>query len=162
MSLDGILCFKHRRKASRDNTVKYNRRTLQLLPGEGGRTIAKRRRPGVSAHPEPVEGCWYKPPMVRQAHHERAGKGFAIVPEVRQRPVEPGYPCSPPATEKGAGQPVPAGTRWICGQVKCAAGAGPAPSLKVRLSLSLRAIAPSPSRRWSRPAAPRRCGVPRR
>ena len=32
MSLDGILCFKHRRKVSRDNTVKYNRRTPQLLP----------------------------------------------------------------------------------------------------------------------------------
>ena len=33
MSLDQILCFKHRRKVSRDNTIKYNRRTLQLLPG---------------------------------------------------------------------------------------------------------------------------------
>ena len=32
VSLDGTLCFKHRRKVSRDNTVKYNRRTLQLLP----------------------------------------------------------------------------------------------------------------------------------
>ena len=32
VSLDQILCFKHRRKVSRDNTVKYNRRTLQLLP----------------------------------------------------------------------------------------------------------------------------------
>ena len=32
VSLDGILCFKHRRKVSRGNTVKYHRRTLQLLP----------------------------------------------------------------------------------------------------------------------------------
>ena len=32
VSLDGILCFKNRRKVSRDNTIKYNRRTLQLLP----------------------------------------------------------------------------------------------------------------------------------
>ena len=32
VSVDGILCFKHRRKVSRDNTAKYNRRTLQLLP----------------------------------------------------------------------------------------------------------------------------------
>ena len=32
VSLDGILRFKHRRKVSRGNTVKYNRRTLQLLP----------------------------------------------------------------------------------------------------------------------------------
>ena len=30
--LDRILCFKHHRKVSRDNTVKYNRRTLQLVP----------------------------------------------------------------------------------------------------------------------------------
>ena len=30
--LDRILCFKHHRKVSRDNTVKYNRRTPQLLP----------------------------------------------------------------------------------------------------------------------------------
>ena len=32
VSLDQVLCFKHRRKVSRDNTIKYNRRTLQLLP----------------------------------------------------------------------------------------------------------------------------------
>ena len=30
--LAGILCFKHRRKVARDNTVKYNWHTLQLLP----------------------------------------------------------------------------------------------------------------------------------
>ncbi len=40
VSLDQILCFKHRRKVSRDNTVKYNRRTLQLLPGETHPTYA--------------------------------------------------------------------------------------------------------------------------
>ena len=34
MSLDQILCFKHRRKVVRDNAVKYNWRTLQLLPGK--------------------------------------------------------------------------------------------------------------------------------
>ena len=31
-NLAGILCFKHRRKLARDNTVKYNWHTLQLLP----------------------------------------------------------------------------------------------------------------------------------
>ena len=30
--LDEILCFKHTRKVARDNTVKYQWRTLQLLP----------------------------------------------------------------------------------------------------------------------------------
>ena len=33
MSLGHILCFKHRRKVARDNTVKNKLRTLQLLPG---------------------------------------------------------------------------------------------------------------------------------
>ena len=40
MSLDQILCFKHRRKVSRDNTIKYNRRTLQLLPSRTRPTYA--------------------------------------------------------------------------------------------------------------------------
>ena len=31
--LEEILCFKHTRKVARDNTVKYQWRTLQLLPG---------------------------------------------------------------------------------------------------------------------------------
>ena len=34
ISLTEILCFKHSRKVAKDNTVKYNWRTLQLLPGE--------------------------------------------------------------------------------------------------------------------------------
>ncbi len=32
LQLAGILCLKHRRKVARDNTVKYNWHTLQLLP----------------------------------------------------------------------------------------------------------------------------------
>lgn len=32
VDLEAILCFKHRRKVARDNTVKYKCRTLQLLP----------------------------------------------------------------------------------------------------------------------------------
>ena len=32
--LDRILCFKHQRQVARDNTVKYQWRTLQLLPGQ--------------------------------------------------------------------------------------------------------------------------------
>ena len=40
VSLDRTLCFKHRRKVSRDNTVKYKRRTLQLLPGRTRPTYA--------------------------------------------------------------------------------------------------------------------------
>ena len=32
-SLGQILCFKHRRSVARDNTVKFHRHTLQILPG---------------------------------------------------------------------------------------------------------------------------------
>lgn len=31
-TLGHILCFEHRRKVARDNTVQYKNRTLQLLP----------------------------------------------------------------------------------------------------------------------------------
>ena len=35
-----ILCFKHRRRVARDNTVKYQRHTLQLLPSQQRRSYA--------------------------------------------------------------------------------------------------------------------------
>ena len=34
LSLGQILCFKHRRRVARDNTVKFHRHTLQLLPDQ--------------------------------------------------------------------------------------------------------------------------------
>ena len=40
MDLADVLCFKHRRKVARDNTVKYQWRTLQLLPGADRRSYA--------------------------------------------------------------------------------------------------------------------------
>ena len=33
LCLDQILCFKHRRKVAKDNTVRFQLHTLQLLPG---------------------------------------------------------------------------------------------------------------------------------
>ena len=38
--LDTALCFRHSRRAARDNTVKYRWRTLQLLPGTERRSYA--------------------------------------------------------------------------------------------------------------------------
>ena len=38
--LGHILCFKHRRRVARDNTVKYYRHTLQLLPTQQRRSYA--------------------------------------------------------------------------------------------------------------------------
>jgi len=40
MDLEDVLCFKHRRKVARDNTVKYQWRTLQLLSDPDHRSYA--------------------------------------------------------------------------------------------------------------------------
>ena len=40
LPLEHILCFKHRRRVARDNTVKYQRHTLQLLPDPKRRSYA--------------------------------------------------------------------------------------------------------------------------
>jgi len=42
IELADVLCFKHRRKVARDNTVKYQWRTLQLLPDLDRRSYAGR------------------------------------------------------------------------------------------------------------------------
>ena len=36
LDLAGVICFKERRMVARDNTITYQGRTLQLLPGNGG------------------------------------------------------------------------------------------------------------------------------
>ena len=33
LCLEQVLCFKHRRRVAKDNTVRFQLRTLQLLPG---------------------------------------------------------------------------------------------------------------------------------
>ena len=43
LSLADILCSKHSSKVDRDNLVKYNCSTLQLLPGEGRPAMPERR-----------------------------------------------------------------------------------------------------------------------
>ena len=40
LSVEQVLCFKHRRRVARDNTVKYYRHTLQLLPSQQRRSYA--------------------------------------------------------------------------------------------------------------------------
>ena len=53
LPLDHVLCFKNSRKVARDNTVKYNKRTLQLLPGGDLPSYAGLQ---VEVH-EDLEGC---------------------------------------------------------------------------------------------------------
>ena len=40
LCLEQVLCFKHRRKVARDNTVRFQLHTLQLLPGPERRSYA--------------------------------------------------------------------------------------------------------------------------
>ena len=40
LPLEQVLCFKHRRRVARDNTMKYQRHTLQLLPDPKRRSYA--------------------------------------------------------------------------------------------------------------------------
>ena len=40
LRLGQVLCFKHKRRVARDNTVKFQRHTLQLLPGRQHRSYA--------------------------------------------------------------------------------------------------------------------------
>ena len=53
LPLEHVLCFKNSRKVARDNTVKYNKRTLQLLPGGDMPNYAGLQ---VQVH-EDLEGC---------------------------------------------------------------------------------------------------------
>lgn len=41
LDIEGILCFKERRKVARDNTVQYHGKTLQLYPGSERTTYAR-------------------------------------------------------------------------------------------------------------------------
>ena len=40
LHLEQVRCFKHKRRIARDNTVKFQRHTLQLLPGRRRRSYA--------------------------------------------------------------------------------------------------------------------------
>jgi hypothetical protein len=41
--IDGVLCFKEKRKVARDNTIQYHGRTLQLFPGVDRTSYARAR-----------------------------------------------------------------------------------------------------------------------
>jgi transposase len=41
LDVDGVLCFKERRKVARDNTVQYHGKTLQLFPGSERTSYAR-------------------------------------------------------------------------------------------------------------------------
>lgn len=43
LDLDGVLCFKYQRTVARDNTVRFGRHTIQLLPGLDRQSYAQAR-----------------------------------------------------------------------------------------------------------------------
>jgi hypothetical protein len=40
LDIDGVLCFKERRRVAKDNTVQYHGKTLQIFPGPERTTYA--------------------------------------------------------------------------------------------------------------------------
>ena len=57
LCLDQVLCFKHRRKVAKDNTVRFQLHTPQLLPGLAGRLMVRREGHIIAsqeAPPSPV------------------------------------------------------------------------------------------------------------
>ena len=63
----------------RKNGWQLAEQASDATPTGCSRTIAKWRRPLVSAHPELAEGSPFEPPMVRQAHHDGVVEDFAVV-----------------------------------------------------------------------------------
>ena len=58
--LERVLCFKHTRQVARDNTVKFQWRTLQLLPGENRPSYAGGQGGGTGAKRWPARGpLWW-------------------------------------------------------------------------------------------------------
>ena len=73
LNLAGILCFKHSRKVARDNTVKYNWHTLQLLPrANGPLTLDARGGPIGRLGPTATPGVGRRPRRRSARTHSRA------------------------------------------------------------------------------------------
>ena len=57
LCLEQVLCFKHRRRVARDNTVRFQLRTLQLLPGLERPSYAGGGRGGLGRTGRPAVGA---------------------------------------------------------------------------------------------------------
>ena len=78
--LDRVLCFKHRRKVAKDNTVKFQLHTLQLLPEPERPSYAGAVVEGLGRTGRPTQGA------PRGTHHQRPGG----VPQPGIPPQRPG------------------------------------------------------------------------
>ena len=57
LCLEQILCFKHRRKVARDNTVRFQLHTLQLLPERGTSQLCRGGCGGPARTGRPAVGA---------------------------------------------------------------------------------------------------------
>ena len=137
--LENVLCFRHRRRVARDNTVMYRWRTLQLLPGMERPTYCRSSGGGPGSLGTAGWQC---------------GTGERASPTRRRRPV-PAYSEASTALPQ-TGQPLdPAPTVW--------AGAGrlpwqhstPGPAPPMLTTWSKKAMQPQ-----SAEPLPRRIGNP--
>ena len=93
LPVEQVLCFKHRRRVARDNTVKYYRHTLQLLPSQQRRSYAG----AVVMVLEGLDGrlCRYNmrdassPPRKRRPVRERSEAAMGPLPALLSRPPIP-------------------------------------------------------------------------
>ena len=87
LCLEQVLCFKHRRKVDRDNTVRFQLRTLQLLP-------APERPSYAGATVAVLEGLDGQLKVRHEGAHHRCSGG----------PAKPGIPPQrPPASRRLSG-----------------------------------------------------------
>ena len=89
--LEGILCFKYRRRVARDNTVRYRWRTLQLLPGTDRPSYAGAAWMYLRNWMEPC-GCNTKnvTSPLRRRHHVRASFAASLAePYIRLYSIAP-------------------------------------------------------------------------
>ena len=90
LNLAGILCFKHSRKVARDNTVKYNWHTLQLLPSSerstyvGAHVVVQERLDGklvvcyqnqIVPYPGSATASWCPPDSERHSRSWQRHRG---------------------------------------------------------------------------------------
>ncbi|MBI4287715.1 MAG: ISNCY family transposase [Chloroflexi bacterium] len=117
LDLNGVLCFKHQRKVAKDNTVKFQWRTLQLLPGTERPTYAgvqmevQVRLDGslITRYDGRVVPSREAPPRASALRGRLLlTGGMTLVPEVLGSRVEPGaatserLPAAAPSRPRGA------------------------------------------------------------
>ena len=163
LRLEPILCFKHKRRVARDNTVRFRLPTLQLLPG-------RERHSYAGAAVEVLEGLDGRLSVrpegrIVPAHEAPPSPVFLRNGHGRSTPVPHPFLSHLPAPTAGANAGPRLSNHWTQGQRK-KRFKGPSPtaltppaSLKLPLRASRRSFRKSDGRRFRKPGARAgRCG----